>query len=185
MSDGFTSWDQSAADALNIWNSHLTHMQFQVDHNSLLPPASGDADNSVFFSQDVYGESWGSGVLAVTLISSRNGIMTQTDVLVNDSDWIWDSYRGSLHSGITMDFHRVLLHEFGHVVGLDHPDQAGQHVSAIMNSSISNTDFAPVGRHRGRAESFRNGSGLLEWQCRPHPAQYFDTRAASIRATRS
>ena len=36
-----------------------------------------------------------------------------------------------------MDFHRVALHEFGHVVGLDHPDQHGQNVAAIMNSRIS------------------------------------------------
>src|ERR1700730_14170930 len=72
LSDGFTSWDQSAADALNTWNTYLAHMQFAVDHNSLLPPANGDYDNSAFFSNTVYGDSWGSGVLAVTLISSRS-----------------------------------------------------------------------------------------------------------------
>ena len=34
----------------------------------------------------------------------------------------------------------MALHEFGHVLGLDHPDQFGQNVAAIMNSTISNTD---------------------------------------------
>jgi hypothetical protein len=34
----------------------------------------------------------------------------------------------------------VALHEFGHVVGLSHPDQNGQSVTAIMNSRISNID---------------------------------------------
>ena len=137
LSDGFTSWDESATDALNIWNTHLTHMQFVVDHNSPLPPGENDADNSVLFSNTVFGDSFGSGVLAVTSIQSRNGITTETDVIFNQQDWNWDSYRGALRSGV-IDFHRVALHEFGHVVGLDHPDDYGQHVLAIMNSSISN-----------------------------------------------
>src|SRR5712671_70786 len=34
----------------------------------------------------------------------------------------------------------VALHEFGHVLGLDHPDEYGQSVAAIMNSRISDTD---------------------------------------------
>jgi hypothetical protein len=136
LSDGFASWDESAADALNVWNTHLAHMQFAAVHDSLLPPASNDYDNSALFSTSVFGDTWGSGVLAVTLISSRSGIMTEADVLFNSADWDWDSYNGNLRSG-TMDFHRVALHEFGHVVGLDHPDQHGQNVAAIMNSRIS------------------------------------------------
>ena len=50
LSDGFASWDESATDALNIWNTHLAHMQFAAVHDSLLPPASNDYDNSALFS---------------------------------------------------------------------------------------------------------------------------------------
>lgn len=140
LSDGFTSWDQSATDVLNIWNTHLVHMKFAVDHNSRLSPAENDADNSAFFSNSVYGDAWGSsGVLAITLLHSRNGVITETDVIFNSLNFNWDSYRGPLRSG-AMDFHRVALHEFGHVVGLGHPDQSGQSVSAIMNSRVSNLD---------------------------------------------
>ena len=39
-----------------------------------------------------------------------------------------------------IDFHRVALHEFGHVLGLAHPDAVGQTVSALMNSIISDLD---------------------------------------------
>ena len=37
-------------------------------------------------------------------------------------------------NGVFLSTHSLLLHEFGHIVGLDHPDKYGQDVSAIMNS---------------------------------------------------
>jgi hypothetical protein len=37
-----------------------------------------------------------------------------------------------------MHIRRVTLHETGQVIGLTHPNDAGQHVNAIMNSTISN-----------------------------------------------
>ena len=39
-----------------------------------------------------------------------------------------------------MDLHRVAIHEFGHFWGLDHPDERGQMVPAIMNSAVSSID---------------------------------------------
>nr|MBA3544797.1 matrixin family metalloprotease [Chthoniobacterales bacterium] len=138
LSDGFTSFDQSAQDALNLWNANLEHLHCTAVLASPVVPDSGDDENSVFFAATVFGDSFGSGVLAVTLLSFRGTVLEETDTAFNTA-YTWDSYRGSFNSSV-LDFHRVALHEFGHSLGLDHPDQAGQNVAAIMNSRISSID---------------------------------------------
>src|SRR5437773_9741965 len=66
--------------------------------------------------------------------------MTEADTLFNNAK-SWDSYRGSLRFGqngyLIADIQRVALHELGHALGLNHPDDAGQNVDAIMNSIVS------------------------------------------------
>jgi hypothetical protein len=139
--DGFPSLNASAEDALNIWNQHLVHMHFTVDRNSILPPSGTDGNTSLSMSSTIYGDSFGNGTLAVTLVTPRSGTLVEADIIFN-SAYDFDSYRGFLQPDGLQDFHRVALHELGHVLGLDHPDQASpkQSVSAIMNSTVSGTD---------------------------------------------
>ena len=161
LQDGFTSFNASAADALNAWNPHLVHMKFAAVQGSPMPKADGDADNSVFFSSTIYGDNFGSNVLAVTLLSSRGATLSETDVIFNTAE-NWDSYRGSQQAG-AYDFHRVALHEFGHVIGLDHPDQASpkQTVRAIMNSQINNIDSLQTDDINGARSLYDSGPAYL------------------------
>jgi Matrixin len=158
LQDGFRSFNESAADALNIWNGYLVHMQFASVLNSPLTPSDGDSDNSAFFSDTVYGDTFGNRVLAITLISSRDSAVIETDVIFNNAE-SWNSYRGPLQQ--SQDFHRVALHEFGHVVGLDHPDDAGQHVTAVMNSVISDLDSLAADDISGAQSIYNNGPAYL------------------------
>ena len=38
------------------------------------------------------------------------------------------------------DLRRTLTHALGHVIGLGHPDAAGQDVKALMNAGLGNVD---------------------------------------------
>ena len=138
LRDGFTSFNDSAIDALKTWNPHLAHLQFSWVKNSPVTAVEGDDEMSVIFDNKIFGSNFGSGTLAVTMLGYRNGNFEETDTVFNKA-LSWDSYRGALTPPV-FDFHRVAIHEFGHTLGLDHPDQAGQHVVAIMNSMVSNLD---------------------------------------------
>src|SRR5438067_9351848 len=140
LRDGFTSFNDSAIDALKTWNPHLAHLQFSWVKNSPVTPAEGDDEMSVAFDNKVFGSDFESSTLAVTMLAFRNGNFEETDTIFNKAV-AWDSYRGALTPPV-FDFHRVAIHEFGHTVGLDHPDQAKpkQNVVAIMNSQVSNLD---------------------------------------------
>lgn len=138
--DGSASWSASAADALAIWNQYISKIQFVAAGD--ITPSDGDGMNEVAFSKAVYGYTWGANVLALTTHYANGSTFSETDVLFNDN-LKWNSYRGPQqgHGATgTYDFHRVALHEFGHVLGLAHPDESGQSVVAIMNSISSDLD---------------------------------------------
>lgn len=140
LQDGMSSWDASAADALDIWNGYLDFISISSVSSPTVPEVSGDGINSVFFSNTIFGDSFGDGGLAVTVLLSTGSDASATaeaDVVVN-SAFRYDSYRGPEQSDI-YDFHRIVLHEFGHVLGLDHVtnNPPGQ---AIMEPIISDLD---------------------------------------------
>jgi hypothetical protein len=142
LQDGFATFNGSAADALNLWNQQLQLIKFGWTTN-LAGGLDGDGQNSAFFSNNAYGMSFGDA-LAITIYYHSGAVMKEADNLFN-SAILWDSYRGPIQYNskkkkYVYDLHRVALHEFGHTLGLTHPDEEGQTVIAIMNSHVSDLD---------------------------------------------
>lgn len=147
LPDGFLNWNADAENAMAQWNEHMGAAQFSWTEAS--PSTAGsnsnhDGKNSVFFSSSVFGGGFGGKeTLAVTVFRSSGSAIIEADVLFNTAVH-WSSGE---NVGPGNDLHRVALHELGHVLGLDHPDEDHPNVgytvprggapSAIMNSIVS------------------------------------------------
>ncbi len=117
--------------------------------NSSAPVSSGDRVNSIAFSNSVFGQSFGNGTLAVTYFIMQGANLVEADVLFNRAQ-TFDSYRGPLRFGgpggyATGDVRRVLIHELGHGMGLNHSE--GDNVMSPITSdreALSSDDIAGI-----------------------------------------
>ena len=145
-----------------------------------------DRVNTLAFENTVCGTAFGSAIaITISRGNGSTGELIDTDILF-DTNRQWSTYSGPLQAG-SLDLHRVAIHELGHVLGLGHPDQAGQSAVSIMNSFVSSTDslqpddingiigiysaadsaMTPVGSlENPRFESFASGvSAISGWVC--------------------
>ena len=144
LHSGAASWDDCATQSLVEWNSVLgpTGVSFAAIPGNRTPGAP-DTVNSVFFADDIFGTPFGEDVLAVAQSwkFERDGIdeTAESDVIFNKAE-AFNCFLGPENSYAATDLQRVATHEFGHVLGLTHPDEADQMVPAIMNAFISDID---------------------------------------------
>ncbi len=160
--DGRTSWTAVAEGTLADWNDYLHNVRFTIFRDPRLPTLDGDRRNSVFFADTFFGSSFGDAA-AFTSSSFSGSRITEADVVFNRA-LCWNSYRGPVQfvagcpGNVRVDLRRVALHEFGHVLGLLHPDSFGQNVTAIMNSRSGDVETIQPDDVRGVAALYNPGA---------------------------
>ncbi len=119
-------------EAANKWGDQTTGLSISFTRDDRHPcagylsaiPEDG-AKNASGFYCDVCGDPFGTDVIAVTLSQSFGSRYTESDIVFNIGE-SWRVYDGTPIS--SLDFRRVAVHEFGHLIGLDHEESN----SAIM-----------------------------------------------------
>ena len=184
--DGSADWDECAIAALAEWNANLggAGVSFNAVRGSTRTPEGNDGFSNVFFADDIFGTPFGDQPLAVanTWFFDRAGIdeTTESDVIFNNAKG-FNCYRGDRRLGPTPessnaeDLKRTALHEFGHVLGLDHPDEATppQTVAAIMNSRSSNIDSLQLDDIQGALTLYGVSVTGIPFPPRDHVLSFF------------
>jgi hypothetical protein len=155
----------SALEAMAAWNAVGTRLQFRQGFAAGEPCNRRDGVNAVGWRASTCDGGQFGDTLAITMISyqERNGRweITETDILV-DQGRAWVPHQaGPLGAG-PRDFRRMLTHELGHAFGLEHPDEAGQAVDAIMNSRLSDFDVLQDDDVRGIGFLYGDGANVMD-----------------------
>ena len=140
-------WTDAAIDAANQWLHPTTafHFTIQSPASPTADPCGIDDKRTIAFRYFICGGLDFGSMLAVTIsyFNRATGEYVDADTIFS-AGLTWSTYSGPLQTNAAgtrvYDFHRVATHELGHIVGLAHPDEFGQQVVALMNSTIGDIE---------------------------------------------
>lgn len=145
------------------WNSVETRLKFVEGSAAADLCNRSDGISAVGWRDTPCGAETFGDALAITVISFRfsnvrqRWDLTDANIMFNSAR-AWQPHLSGPPRGV-QDFRRVLIHELGHAMGLEHPDEAGQTVEAIMNSRVSNIENLTTDDRRGVAFLYGGSAG--------------------------
>lgn len=124
--DSFTPWSPEDEYQMSKWNYYAS----DVFHVYTTPTGTYGWPNGVFDLdgfpssanlQSVYGTPWDSNTVAITFLRYSGNTIIEADIAINpafgftlDDEWIFNG------AGSVQSFRLTMLHELGHMHGLDH-----------------------------------------------------------------
>lgn len=175
LSDGSPNFNSAFSSAMDVWNEYLSRSRFVAAAGSTGRGSDGDYVNQVFFDRNYYGSSFDLDTVAVTTRWTFNDTQRVEADIVFNTAFRWDSYRGPLRSNGVWDIRRVALHELGHALGLDHPNERGQTVEAMMNSVVGILEALTADDIQGAQSLYGAGvSGNITFPPRNEPNDFFN-----------
>lgn len=145
LANGTRSWQQNTTAAMQDWTDVSEAFTFVDGGFANAGQTSGDGINNMVFDDNVAGDAFAAEVLAITFTrADALNNTTESDIIFN-VDAAWNAYDGPIRADVSgqpvFDFRRVALHELGHVLGLDHPDEmCNQSITSIMNARTTDID---------------------------------------------
>ena len=132
-------WDDVAAHAITVWNTAGSRFHFRIETPSQPadPCDSTDGLSTIGWSDNLCGYQHGPRTLGIVVPSTTG--TGDRDIILNGA-FEWEAYTGPWTPPDPPDLHRAILHELGHIIGLGHPDEHGQSVTALMNSQYADID---------------------------------------------
>lgn len=135
------NWSNAMRQAANKWGDQVDGLNITFTDNGFHAcagyigafPEDGNQNASGFYTEACE-NAFGTDVIAVTLSRSFGSFYVESDIVFNSNE-VWSVYDGTIQSAI--DFRRVAVHEFGHLIGLDH-EESNSAIMAPFIGSIFN-----------------------------------------------